>query len=435
MGSLMAFFAATYKIHFDMTLTAAFDAALTHIYRSGFYRVPLNHFNHHEAKFTAAKLIFGQLFDDTALFEDGQSSLQRTLTRIQKQGMSEYGCLPWFWHWVQAYTCAWHMTEDASTKKTLGEMLDFLWNERAAFYLKGTWVGTHSRGLRHDIPLDGNVLHDYVQFGDFKLPEEMPRTEYAGFLYYAAPETGRHTALNRNEPAEVKKTITKQAGGDTFKLHSYAYITADFAAGGMWERYEEFDNEQHRWDITLPLGRQAGINQGYFFHPSDENSHNDPRHQTGHTEVLYHKNTIIALYPIPEDVPNQIVGVLPKTDWQQEQNVLLGQTGDIYWAVYLMQPYQAELQNDRCIVTSEGSRNGVVMEVMSSKTAEGLGLASFEAFAAEARRNHPVWPSDESFSVQYTTLEQTQLRISTGRHGNPDKRINEQPIDFTGYSI
>lgn len=435
MGSLMAFFAANYKSHFDKTLTAEFDAALTHIYRSGFYRVPMHHFNHHEAKYTAAKLIFGQLFEDAELFEDGRSSLQRTLSHIQKQGMSEYGCLPWFWHWVQAFTCAWQMTDDASVKKTLGEMLDFLWNERAAFYLKGTWAGTHSRGLRHDIPLDGNVLHDYVQFGDFKLPEEMPRTEYAGFLYYAAPETARHTALNRNEPAEVKKTITKLAGADTIKLHSYAYITADFAAGGMWERYEEFDNEQHRWDITLPLGRQAGINQAYFFHPSGAYSNDDPRHQSRHTEVLYHKNTIIALYPIPEDVPNQIVGVLPKTDWQQERNVLLGQTGHVYFAVYLMQLYQLELLNDRCTVTSGGSRNGVVMEVMSNTTAARLGLNSFEAFAAEAKRNQPVWSSDESFAVQYITLEQAKLRISIDRHGNPDKRINEQPIDFTGYSL
>lgn len=99
--------------------------------------------------------------------------------------MPEYGSLPWFWHWVQAFTCALELVppEDTELTTSLKEMLDHLWNVRAEFYLRGAWVGAHSRGWPHDVPGDANVLHDYVQFGDFQLPEMMPRTEYA--VYYS----------------------------------------------------------------------------------------------------------------------------------------------------------------------------------------------------------------------------------------------------------
>lgn len=432
MGSLMAFFTSRYRDHFDEMLAQAFDSALVNVYRSGFYRQK-NVFGHHDAKYTAAKLIFGQLYEDAELIRDGRSNLQLTLAHVRKHGMSEYGSLPWFWHWVQAYTCAWHQISDPSIKKELSDMLDYLWNERAAFYLQGAWVGAHCRGQKHDIPLDSNVLHDYVQFGDFELSEEMPRTEYAGFLYYEAPEAARRSALNRSEPAEVKKAVTKDSDAGTRILHSYAYITSEFAAGGMWERYEEFDNEQHRWDITLPLGRSRGVNQAYFFHPAEPNTGDDPRHQTGHTEVLFHKNTIIALYPLPAGAAHQIVGILPIAEWHQEPGVLIGQTDQVYWAVYLMQPFEIVRLADRYVVTSEGPLNGVVLEAISHKDAEQRGLDSFEAFAAEARRNAPVWSSIEKLSVRYTSLDLSVLELSVDGDGESEKRINGQPLDFSEY--
>lgn len=141
-------------------------------------------FGHHEAKYTAAKLIFGTLFADEILLEDGKQSLKDTLAYIRTKGMPEYGSLPWFWHWVQAFTCALELVppEDTELTTSLKEMLDHLWNVRAEFYLRGAWVGAHSRGWPHDVPGDANVLHDYVQFGDFQLPERMPRTEYLRFI-------------------------------------------------------------------------------------------------------------------------------------------------------------------------------------------------------------------------------------------------------------
>lgn len=433
MGSLMAFFASRYRSHFDSKLLQAFDSALKHVYQSGFYRQN-NVFSHHDAKYTAAKLIYGEWFEDAALLEDGRSNLQLTLAHVRKHGMSEYNSLPWFWHWVQAFTCAWHLIKNQPIKQELADMLDFLWKERAAFYLKGAFVGAHCRAQKHDIPLDGNVLHDYVQFGDFELPAQLPRTEYAGFLFYEAPEYVRDQAINRSEPAEVKKSITKHSDAGTQVLHSYAYITEKFAAGGMWERYAEFDNEQHRWDISLPLGQQAGVNQAYFFHPSERNAGEDPRHQTEYTEVLFYKNTIVALYSIPEGIENRVIGILPNMEWTQEPGILLGKTNHLYWSVYLMQPYELERLSDRCVVTSEGAYNGVIIEVTSYNEAKQRGIVSFEAFASEARRNSPAWSTEEKLSVHYVSRDETKLELSVSSQGGSDKRINGNTVDFSEFT-
>jgi hypothetical protein len=435
MGSLMAFFTDRYRLHFTESLAFAFESALVHIYRCGFYRRK-NIFGHHDAKYTAAKLIFGQLYEDDELLEDGRSNLQLTLAHVRKHGMSEYGSLPWFWHWVQAFTCAWQQINDPAIKKELADMLDYLWSERAAFYLKGAWVGAHCRGQKHDIPRDGNVLHDYVQFGDFELPAEMPRTEYAGFLYYEASESARQIALNRSEPVEVRKVITKLTDEGSKQLHSYAYITSDFAAGGMWEWHGEFDNEQHRWDITFPLLDQlSGVNQAFFFHPAEPYASGDPRHQTEHTEVLIHRNTIAALYPLPAGAAHQIVGVLPNADWLQEPGVLLGQMNNVYLAVYLMQPYEVERLTDRYIVTSEGSRNGVILEAIRIQEAQQRGFNSLEAFADEARLRAPAWLADEKLSVRYASFDGSVLQLNVDDHGGTEKMVNESLIDFFKYTL
>ncbi|MCA0756118.1 hypothetical protein KP806_13765 [Paenibacillus sp. N4] len=431
MGSLMAYFSDRYRSQLSAPLKEAFDDALAHVYRSRFYSQSDNVFGHHDAKYTAAKLILGQRFGDAALQEEGRRNLQLTLDNVRRYGMHEYGSLPWFWHWVQAFTCAWQLSLDEEDKGKLGEMLDFLWNERALFYLKGAFVGAHSRGLKHDIPRDGNVLHDYVQFGDFALPEAMPRTEYAGFLYYEAPAESRKRALEREEPAEVSRVITKQSGSAFVQLHSYVYITKDFAAGGVWERYEEFDNEQHRWDISLPVDSTDGVNTAYFFHPSGTDALQDPRHQTGHSEVLFHKNTVAAIYRIPAGAQESIVGVLPRAEWLCERRLLLAQVGRVYLSVHIMQPYTLETLADRCLVTSEGALNGVVVEAISLETAESLGLSGFEAFAVNARQRSAEWSAGEASGVRFTAIDRMELQLGVKENGEILRLIGGSPVLFT----
>lgn len=442
MSSLIAYFAMEYGSLLSARLRVAFNTALGHIYRSKFFLKPVVTFGHHEAKYTAAKLIFGKMFEDDELVEDGRQSLKDTLVHIQSKGMPEYGCLPWFWHWVQAFTCALELGagEDKDLQATLKEMLNYLWNERAQFYLQGAWVGAHSRGWPHDVPGDGNVLHDYVQFGDFQLPDVMPRTEYAGFLFYEAPDDIRIAALNRSTPVEVTRVTEKVVADDPHRqplLHSYAYITEEYAAGGMWERVEEFDNEQLRWAYSLPISGAGGANQLYFFHPGQGYNEGDPRHQSRYSEVLYHQSVIMTLFPVPEGEANTIIGVLPKGNWQQQPTAIFGQVEQVYFAIFLSHPYQLKERVGYLEVSAEEMPGGVTIEAISVKRAAAHGIIGLDEFAATMSSKAPFFSVSESdlLEVEYQSLAGDRLQLKVKANEASEAFINESPVIFEGYSV
>lgn len=435
MGCLMAYFADRYQDAMNGQLKQAFDEALVHIYQSGFFRIPMHHFNHHEAKYTASKIIFGQLFADEELLADGRLSLEQTLSRLKRQGMSEYGILPWFWHWVQAYTCAWQMTEEESLRSLLEQMLDFLWTERAAFYIGGAWAGAHSRGWPHDIPGDRNVLFDYVQFGDFELPEQMPRTEYAGFLFYEAPASAIDQALNRAKPSELKRLVPRRVDDPGDPLHSYVYLTQDYAVGGIYERIREFDNEQHRWDVTLPLRMGRHVNKAYFFLPAEGNDPQDLRHQAEQGEVLFHQNVVAALYPASDSYPERLRGCLPPGTWIRDETALFGQCGNVFIAFYLMKPYSITEQEELSIVACEKGSGGVIMECLSEVEAGEKGIEDIESFARTMRRHAPRFSAEADLQAEYSSLSGDQIMLRVSGNGLVERIINGKLVEFADYTI
>ncbi|OMD05108.1 hypothetical protein MKX34_18990 [Paenibacillus sp. FSL R5-0636] len=441
MGNLLAYFCKRYGGALNAQLRIVLNTAFGHIYRSDFYRKPVVTIGHHEAKYTAAKLIFGTMFADEILLEDGRQSLKDTLAYIRTKGMPEYGSLPWFWHWVQAFTCALELVppEDTELTTSLKEMLDHLWNVRAEFYLRGAWVGAHSRGWPHDVPGDANVLHDYVQFGDFQLPEMMPRTEYAGLLFYQASDEILAAAMNHQSPVEVRKITQKVVPTDPQPqplLHSYAYITEEFAAGGMWERVEEFDNEQLRWAFSLPVSGEGGANQLYFFHPGQGYNEGDPRHQSRYMEVLYHKNVIISLFPIPQGEKNTIIGVLPQGEWKQEPNTLYGQVGETYVVIYLSHSYQLQERSRFIEVSVAGMPGGVIVEALGIKKAAECGIIGLEAFAAAMAHKERNFEVGEVLAANYINMDGESLVLSISRESElPQAQLNGIQISLDHYSV
>lgn len=438
MGSLMVYFMERYQSQMSDTLRIAFDKTLRHIYDSNFYRKPISHYSHHEAKYTAAKLIFGQRYEDADLVKDGFASLKQTLERVTTKGMTEYGGLPWFWHWIQAFTCAWKLIEDSEIRSELAKLLDYLWKERATYYLGGAWIGPHARMWPHDMPKDTNVLHDYVQFGDFTLPAHMPRTEYAGFLVYEAAVETTEIALHKSaEAVEIKRQIPKQIGtaeNDSDVLHSYLYVIESFAMGGMWERIREFDNEQHRWDVAFPLDANPdSINHAYFFHPDQVQPEGDLRHQSEFTEVLFHRNVIMASYEVPDQQPAYIKGCLPLGEWVEAPNGIFGRCGDVFVAVFIQQPYVREVLADRNFVTSQGRTNAVVVECIGPKMAEYQSIQSVQHFADIMKTLQPIY--GENNEISYTSLTKHTLLLISGPSKENNSRINDAMIDFSSYTV
>ncbi|MEF2245996.1 hypothetical protein [Paenibacillus sp. IITD108] len=438
MGLLMVYFYKRYKQELSAELRAEFEAAFETLRNSSFYRVPLHYYHHHEAKYTAAKIIYGTIFNDSGLLKDGAESLEATLERIKKVGMTEYGCLPWFWHWVQAFTSAYEIAEDEQLRSKLKEMLDFLWDTRAVFYWKGAWVGAHSRGLPHDLPSDGNVLFDYVQFGDFSFPADVPRVEYAGFLYAEAPVYAIAKVNERTYPHEVKQLVPAKPEASNYEvLHSYVYMDKSFTAGGMWERAVEFDNEQHRWSITLPASGDGLANRVYFFHPGVHFGgveSNDWRHQSNIEQIVMHKGAVLALYPIADNEADHIIGCLPKGTWLFEEKAMYGQCGDVYIAVHLQQSYTAEERSVAWRIVSQGSSNGAAVEAISLEEAAKQGIANLEQFADAQRQKPAVFAGGHG--AEYRTLANDRLELRLNEEMNQFHSIvNEQEVSFEAYRV
>ncbi|MEK0316474.1 hypothetical protein [Cohnella sp. 56] len=443
MGCLLIWFADRYGAEMDPPLAQAAAAAIDRLYGSDYYRVAQRTFGHHEAKYTATKLLLGDRYDDAELREAGLRDLRLTLTRIREQGMAEYGALPWFWHWMQAFVCVKDVVRDPGIREAAAELLDELWTYRARHYMGGAWAGGRMRSLPADLPRDGNVAFDYVQFGDFALPGMLPRVEYAGFLLHEAPETARLVALDRSAPAETKRRI-RPADEGREPLHSYLYRTRLFAVGGLLERATEFDNEQHRWEVTLPLGAVRGANRLYFFPPGDGYSAGDPRHASDGGETLYHRGTAIALYP---EAKNGIAGVLPKGEWIFRERAWYGYAEDVLLAVYLLGECRAAESAVRYDCEGAAGAHGFVVEAAdAAHAADRLGIAGqddgdprgiLHAYAERMDGRAPTWSGAGEnggvLAVVYETLDGERLELTASAGAPPVRRLNGATLGLADY--
>ncbi|MDQ0058679.1 hypothetical protein [Paenibacillus harenae] len=432
MGVLIAYFQQRFGSQLPASINQLLDESVEALFRSSYYRAPLTTFGHHEAKYTATKLIFGHRFKDRELLASGRLHLQQTLDRVRTLGMPEYGALPWFWHWIQAFTCAYECVGDDGMRLELAALLDELWRYRATYYLKGAWTGGRMRSLGHDLPRDGNVAFDYVQFGDFSLPSALPRVEYAGLLFYQAPESARQTALDRALPQVIQRIVMPAGDGEEQPIHSSLFVDEGFAMGGIWERVKEFDNEQHRWGIDFPLRQDEGVNRLYVLPPGDGYVGGDPRHagETGH--VLFHRNAIIALYPFAEGAGDMLVGVLPRGEWIPGDNAVYGYVEGVFIALHMLHGFSLEEEHDRIKLTSAGlASGGVVVEAISAKAALRKQLRSLADFAAAMAENKPLWAAseDEPLRVEYTNLDGDRLAMTLGNESQRIVRtVNGSPI-------
>jgi hypothetical protein len=446
MGCLLVLFYHKYQHELPSNVKNDCHQAIKHMYESNVYKQPLTYMYHHEAKHTSLKLLLGDFFDNKELMEQGLQLAQKQLTHIQKFGFKEYGALPWFWHWVQSFTCVREVVKDSEVRSTMNELLDYLWRLRADYYLKGTWVGPHSRQWPHDSPKDRNTLLDYIHFGDFPMPTEIVRLEGTGLFTYELAQEMVKSVTNRTKPIEIRRKI-KFSNADemvTDEAHTYVYITPEFAVGGIWERINEYDNEQQRWDITLPVTQTESVNQAFFFHPGIKYIPGDDRHASTYGEVMYHKDTVIQVWNVPLDKKEAIsfvIGCLPKGEWQFNNHRGYGKIGDTFLQFHLLNEFKMEEKVDRISITSplSSNLNGVIIEIISSKEANELGIYDLLSFITNMEeRNKTCFASDrsaEKINVSYLTWRNELLQFSLDNQGNVDRLLNGQSISFVDYQI
>jgi hypothetical protein len=193
----------------------------------------------------------------------------------------------------------------------------------------------------------------------------------------------------------------------TEKAHTYSYITADYAVGGIWEWRQEFDNEQQRWVVTLPLTETTiadGVNQLFFFHPGDRYMSGDDRHASPYGEVLLHKDAVIQLWALPEDASDvypSLIGCLPKGEWRFHGKSGYGRIGNLYTAFHLMNDFIIEEKADRISVASAvvSAALGVIVEAISSSEALAKGIETVDDFAAAMQVNGIIWLTSADTSL------------------------------------
>ncbi|SDO03972.1 hypothetical protein [Alkalicoccus daliensis] len=438
--SLFLTFYSTYKDTFSPALLKEFHQSFKHLYTSDFLHREPDIFSHHEAKLFCNQLMLGQHFHDNALYEKGFTNMEALFQHLKTNGFREYGALPWVWHWIQAVSFAKDFISGSRAKTLLENVLNYLWEERAEYYLKGTWIGAHSRNWSHDISEDRNNVIDYIQFGDFDSPKHFPRLEGAGFLTHQVAAAVYKEAVSPDIPKEIKKKIFNKTDPDNNPevFHHYIYKTADFALGGLWERAEEFDNEQHRWDVTLPLP-QEGVNQAYFFQPGEGFSMEDPRHESPGSDVLFYKNTAAAIFDLTNSEYGFIIGVLPKGEWLTEDNRLYGKAGTCFFFVQLLHPFSIEEKHNRMQVKSSGARNAIIMEVFTTSQAAERNIHSVQQWKAQMEKTSSPFHIEENtaVTVNYKTFFEDALYLKSylDQITPPEHTINNSNVDFYNYYI
>lgn len=424
MGCLMVYWHDRYASVMDEPLANAFDQTIQILYQCSFYRELQRNFSHHEAKYLSLKLLLGYRFNDAELLASGRDDLQVTIERLQHEGMAEYGALPWFWHWVQSLTCAYACIEDQEIHALLDRLLELLWTYRAEHYLNGAWIGGRMRSLPVDLPRDQNTAFDYVQFGDFELPKPLLRVEFAGLLHYEVSEEVRQLALSR-EPRMLNYTITPAVSA--VPLHQSVYRTQHAAVGGIEERVTEFDNEQHRWEVTLPLSEAEGANRLYLFSPGEGFHEGDPRHESNAGELMFHKQTVIGLYG-EGAASNRIVGVLPKGDWLlRDDNRAYAELRHLYVGLFMLEKLStAEFESYVSIDSvDQSTANGYVVEVIEKSVAAAYDIHTLADFAAYMDERQPNWHIAEGLlSVGYRTIDGEDLILSVEACGDVVRTIN-----------
>jgi hypothetical protein len=428
MGCLMVYWHHRYEAHMDEELAEMFEQAIQVMYKSGFYRIPQKTFSHHEAKYTSLKLLFGYRYQDSELLAAGREDLRLTIQRVMNEGMTEYGALPWFWHWIQSLTCAYSYIGDSGIRDELASLLELLWSYRADHYLNGAWIGGRMRSLPVDLPRDQNVAFDYVQFGDFELPKPLQRVEFAGFLYYEASEEVRQLALNR-EPRTLNYSIIPAVS--EVPLHQSIYRTKHAATGGILERVTEFDNEQHRWEITLPLSEAEGANRLYLFAQGEGYVQGDPRHESSAGELLFYKHTVIGLYG-KDDSTRQIVGVLPKGAWLlRDNNRAYVELQHLYMAVFMPGQLSISASSDFVALESLGQAlgNGYVVELIEKSMASEYSIHTIDEFIEAMEQREPQWRiGEDQLSVSYCTIGGDELSLSIDDRGEAVRGFRKSSI-------
>lgn len=427
----------------------------------------------HKLQYRTARYLYGQTWETGPNLADGSTPFEGMqeaenwifdwIDRTVTVGQLEFDSVNYHSLYLLCMTTLYDFAHDPMMKQRAWMMMQLLLADWAPEYLKGNWIGAHSREkynqVTHTVLNCGVAIpFGYLFFGDSRFHPELEETYYAGL---AAVQGFRPLALigdiatDRSTPYIHRETKAPRRGfginTSDLPTWKYNYVTKDYALGSSYGDLTAVEN--HRWDVTWVSERDGStcffINPSYSaeqllkYFDDDPNKivanitrqrpyYKDPNkwiEGSPYEQLLQHENTIIALYDIPKHERNRHVnGFFPKIIDERivdPSGWIFCQADSIYLAVQTLTKKEWVEEKDHFRLELNDLRTGVIMEV-----AQRSEFSSFNAFQDKIRGNQ-LSIDKKKLHVTYTNSRSDRLEFAY-----PDRRaINGTKLMFDDWKL
>ena len=427
----------------------------------------------HKLQYRTARYLFGQTWPDSPSFKDGSSPQQARreaetwiddwISRTVSVGQYEFDSPNYASLYYLCLTSLYDFSRDPLMRRKAWMMMHLLLADAASEYLKGNWIGAHSREKFNQVT--HTTLHSgtatpfgFLFFGQSAFHPEIPEQFYVGLAalqgFTPLPLVGR-MASERGRPYVHLETKAPRRGlgvnTNDLPIWKYSYVTSDYALGSSTGDISDVEN--HRWDLTWVSGRDGSTL--FFINPFFSKSHllsyfaDDPDKIVGnilkqrpyaddpdkwiegspYEELFQQENTLIALYDIPAaETFRHVNGFFSKTIDRREQDPagwIFGRADGVYFAVRPLTPGVWHEEKDHDRLTLSDRRTGVVLEA-----AQKSEYPSFAAFKDKIKGNALRIDLDR-LRVAYTNSRGDRQDFQY-----PDRRLlNDKPVLFDQWPL
>ncbi|MBN2011293.1 hypothetical protein JW960_18255 [candidate division KSB1 bacterium] len=427
----------------------------------------------HKLLFRTARYLFGQTWPDGPNLADGMTPQQAKaeaeewinglIDRTVTLGMYEFDSVNYCQLYLICFTSLYDFTHDPLMRQKAWMMMNLLLADWAPEYLSGNWIGAHSREkfnqVTHTVLNSGVAMpFGYMFFGDSQFHPELPEAILAGIGavqgFRPMPLVG-NIATDRSQPYVHRETKSPRRGlgicQGEIPIWKYDYVTKNYALGSSYGDISAVEN--HRWDLTWVSEKDGStcffINPSYsaerlryFFDVAPEGIlqeitrqrpyYSDPNkwiEGSVYEELCQYKNTIIALYNIPENTRNgHVNGFFPKIIEERNEDSdgwIFCKSDSIYFAVKLLTKGTWHEEPDHFRLTLNDRRTGVIMEV-----AQISEYPSFEAFKQQIESN-ALKIDLTNLHITYTNSHSDKLNFTYGK----ERIINGKKVNFKAWPL
>jgi hypothetical protein len=427
----------------------------------------------HKLQYRTARYLFDRTWPDGPNFADGSTPsegmkeaenwINDWIDRTVTVGQMEFDSVNYHSLYLLCMITLHDFAKDQFMKRKAGMMMHLLLADWAPEYLKGNWIGAHSREkfnqVTHTVLNCGTAIpFGYLFFGDSRFHPELEETYYVGLSavqgFRPLPIIG-NIATDRSKSYVHRETKAPRRGfginTSDLPTWKYDYVTKDYALGSSYGDLTAVEN--HRWDLTWVSERDGST--CFFINPSysaeqllkyfdddpdkilDNIIRQRPYYQdpnkwiegSPYEQLLQHENIIIALYDIPEHERNgHVNGFFPKIIDERIQDPsgwIFCRTDSIYFAVLILTEREWHEEKDHFRVTINNHRTGIIMEV-----AQQSEFPSFQAFQRKIHDNY-LFIDMKKLHVIYTNSQGNRLDFEY-----PDKRsVNGKKVTFKDWHL